>query len=240
MRKIKNIIVSPTPPSTDSIWLNKGTFKYFNDGEWVSIENKVSVDNPEGEPANITAPIIKLSNTDADMQHNINVCAELGTTRVVSVDVEGVNNGITYDVIGIYHNGTVSLLEGDKCTVFDIDFNTGRVILDSKYDTSKFLSYVDLEIGDSTEVKTLNSEKLRVGQFFTAIDYGFGVGTFTPNVGGHAHIVTAYGDTVYYTITAEGAVIKEMESPDIFLEYANAGGTKSKEEFITELVTLMG
>jgi hypothetical protein len=68
--------------------------------------------------------------------------------------------GITYDAIGIYHNGTVSLLEGDNCTVFDIDFNTGTVTLDSKYDTSRFLSYVDLQIGNSDEVKQYNMERL--------------------------------------------------------------------------------
>lgn len=240
MKRIKNIIISPTPPPTDCVWLNKGEFKYFNDGEWISVTNSTSLENYEGEAAKVIAPIIRLGNTSTDMENNIAVCAELGTTKVVSVDVEGVNNGITYDAIGIYHNGTVSLLEGDKCTVFDIDFNTGRVILNSKYDTSKFLSYVDLEIGDSAEVMALNMERLRVGKFFTTIDYGFGVGTFTPNVGGHAHIVTAYGDTVYYNISAEGSVTKEIESPDIYLDYVEAGGTKSKEEFIAELVDLIG
>lgn len=240
MKRIKNIIISPTPPPTDCVWLNKGEFKYFNDGEWISVTNSTSLENSEGEEAKVIAPIIKLGNTYADMQHNIAVCAELGTTKVVSVDVEGVNNGTTYDAIGIYHNGTVSLLEGNHCIVFDIDFNTGQVTLDSKYDTSKFLPYVDLEIGDSAETKAYNLERLKLGHFFVQVDYGYGVGSWNPTTGGHAHIVTAYGNTVYYDLAADGAVSKEIESPDLYLEYVNQGGKLSPTDFVSELVTLIG
>jgi hypothetical protein len=35
-------------------------------------------------------------------------------------------------------------------------------------------------------------------------------------------------------------VIKEMESPDLYYEYTNAGGTKTPAQFVTELVDLIG
>ena len=176
------------------------------------------------------------------MKNNIDVCSKIATTDVISIDVEGTMYGIKYDAIGIYHNGTVSLLEGNKCTVFDIDFNTGYVTLDSKYDTSKFLSYVDLEIGNSTEVKEYNKERLQLyngTSFFVGIDYGFGVGTWNSTSGGTAHIVTAYGNTVYYNISVNGEVTKNFESPDLYYEYTMKGGQKTMSEFVNSILELV-
>lgn len=62
------------------------------------------------------------------------------------------------------------------------------------------------EIGDSEEVKRHNLSKLTLGHFLTAIDYGFGVGTFSPSTGGFAHITTAYGNDVFYDIAVDGSV----------------------------------
>jgi hypothetical protein len=45
---------------------------------------------------------------------------------------------------------------------------------------------------------------------------------------------------VYYNISPAGVVIKEMESPDLYYEYTNAGGTKTPAQFVTELVDLIG
>lgn len=240
MRRLAGIVESPIAPPTNMVWLHKNIFRYFSNGQWTEIGgNTVAFQNPEGQ-AIINTPVIKLSNTTADKNNNIEVCAKYSTTDVISIDVEGVINGLSYDVIGVYHNGTVSILEGNHCTVFDIDFNTGQVTLDSKYDTSKMLTYVDLEIGNSTEAKAYNLERLRLGHFFVQIDYGYGVGSWNPSTGGHAHIVTAYGNTVYYELSADGTVTKEMESPDIYLEYVNQGGKLNPSEFISELVTLIG
>lgn len=240
MRRLAGIIESPTAPPTNMVWLYRNEFRYYNNGKWVLIgSGPVSLSNPEGE-ATFTAPVIKLGNTTEDKQNNIKVCSEYSTNEVISVDVEGTLYGITYDVVGVYHNGTVSILEGNHCTVFDIDFNTGQVTLDSKYDTSKMLTYVDLEIGNSAETKAYNLERLRLGHFFVQIDYGYGVGSWNPSTGGHAHIVTAYGTTVYYSLSADGTVSKAIESVDIYLEYVNQGGTLSPSEFVSDLVTLLG
>lgn len=240
MRRIAGIIESPIAPPINMAWLYKGELKYFSNGKWVKVGgNPVQLENPS-EGATVITPVIKLGNTTEDKQNNIKVCSEYSTTDVISIDVEGIFQGLSYDAIGIYHNGTVSILEGNHCTVFDIDFNTGQVTLDSKYDTSKLLPYVDLEIGNSEEVKAYNLERLKLGHFFVQVDYGYGVGSWNPTNGGHAHIVTAYGNTVYYELAADGTVSKEVESPDLYLEYVNQGGTKSPTEFIAELVNLMG
>lgn len=189
MRRFKYIIQSETAPDVENIWLHNGELLYFNGG-WKSLKDRTTINNPsEGgsTEATIVAPVIKLNNTDTDLINNINVCSKLSTTEVVSVDVEGTINNTTYDAVGIYHNGTVSILEGNKVTVFDIDFNTGRVTIDSKYDTSKLLPYVDLQIGDSESVKAYNKEHLPTGSFFVAIDYGYGTGTWNSTTGGQAH-----------------------------------------------------
>ena len=240
MRRFKYIIQSESAPNVENIWLHNGKLFYF-EGGWKSIEDRVSLEDAgqQGQAA-IKAPIIRLNNTDSDLANNIIVCSEISTTEVISVDIEGTINGVTYDAVGIYHNGTVSILEGNKVTVFDIDFNTGRVTIDSKYDTSKLLPYVDLEIGDSDTVKQYNKEHLPTGSFFVAIDYGYGTGTWNSTNGGTAHIVTATGNTVYYNISADGSVTKLLESPDLYWEYTQMGGTKSPTQFAIALTDLIG
>ena len=239
MKRFRYIIQDVNAPSQEDIWLKDGKLYYFSNG-WKSLEDRVSLANTEGQEAKITAPVIKLSNTTEDKAQNITTCSEISTTEVISVDVEGTINGITYDAVGIYHNGTVSILEGNKVTVFDIDFNDGTVTIDSKYDTSKLLPYVDLEIGDSDTVKQYNKEHLPTGSFFVAIDYGYGTGTWNSTSGGTAHIVTATGNTVYYNISAEGSVTKLLESPDLYWEYTQMGGTKTPTQFAIALADLIG
>lgn len=239
MRRFRYIIQDINAPSQEDIWLKDGKLYYFSDG-WKSLEDRVSLANTEGQEAKLIAPVIKLSNTTEDKAQNITTCSEISTTEVISVDVEGTINGITYDAVGIYHNGTVSILEGNKVTVFDVDFNDGTVTIDSKYNASKLLPYVDLEIGDSDTVKQYNKEHLPTGSFFVAIDYGYGTGTWNSTSGGTAHIVTATGNTVYYNISADGSVTKLLESPDLYWEYTQMGGTKTPTQFAIALTDLIG
>lgn len=39
MRRFAAIIESPTPPPTNSIWIDKGVLKYFYNGEWCEFIN---------------------------------------------------------------------------------------------------------------------------------------------------------------------------------------------------------
>lgn len=37
MKTIRTLKVSPNAPDTNSVWLNKNTAKYFNNGAWTTI-----------------------------------------------------------------------------------------------------------------------------------------------------------------------------------------------------------
>ena len=49
MLRKRNIVESTTPPSTDSLWLNKGIAKVFINGKWVTIAGEESPDQKELE-----------------------------------------------------------------------------------------------------------------------------------------------------------------------------------------------
>lgn len=70
---------------------------------------------------------------------------------------------------------------------------------------------VHLDIGDLQEVKdnNLNALKSTQGHFFANIDYGYGVGTYQVGIGGFVHVTTAYGNEVFYSIKADGSIMRE-------------------------------
>lgn len=72
------------------------------------------------------------------------------------------------------------------------------------------LTVIPLEIGDSVTVKQHNLINLTgiAGFFFTELDYGYGVGTYQPSIGGFAHVVTAHDNNTYYNIAADGSITK--------------------------------
>lgn len=37
MKTIRTLKISPNAPDTNSVWLYKGTMKYFNNGEWETV-----------------------------------------------------------------------------------------------------------------------------------------------------------------------------------------------------------
>ena len=99
--------------------------------------------------------------------------------------------------------------------VDDLDKEVGQI----KNELSIFGSeqgVVELEIGDSDEVKARNLTKLQTVQsndhtFFTDINYGYGTAAWLPSSGGNALIITSEGHAVKYTISTEGQVTKEDE-----------------------------
>ena len=75
---------------------------------------------------------------------------------------------------------------------------------------------VELEIGNSEEIKTANLNKLRTVQsndhtFFTDINYGYGTASWLPSTGGNALIITDEGHAVKYSISIDGEVSKVSE-----------------------------
>lgn len=75
---------------------------------------------------------------------------------------------------------------------------------------------VELEIGNSGEIKANNLKKLQSIQtndhtFFTDINYGYGTASWLPVTGGTALIITSEGHAVKYTISKDGEVTREEE-----------------------------
>lgn len=78
------------------------------------------------------------------------------------------------------------------------------------------LGEVELEIGDSNEIKANNLKKLQSIQtnghtFFANINYGYGTASWLPASGGNALIITSEGHAVKYTISKDGKVTKVEE-----------------------------
>lgn len=120
------------------------------------------------------------------------------------------NNG-TWTTLGESNEDRKELEE----KVDSLDKEMGEVkkdlsILGSKQDV------VELEIGDSNEIKANNLKKLQSIQtndhtFFTDINYGYGTASWLPASGGNALIITSEGHAVKYTISKDGEVTKGEE-----------------------------
>lgn len=140
----------------------------------------------------------------SDMPNDNNVVWVYGNTA------KYYNNG-TWTTLGESNEDRKELEE----KVDSLDKEMGEVkkdlsILGSKQDV------VELEIGDSNEIKVNNLKKLQSIQtndhtFFTDINYGYGTASWLPATGGTALIITSEGHAVKYTISKDGEVTKGEE-----------------------------
>lgn len=94
--------------------------------------------------------------------------------------------------------------------VDSLDKEMGTVNNDIKKLQSSKLTCLQLQIGNSDEVKQANLRELQgiAGFFFAELDYGYGVGTYQSSTGGFAHVVTARDNNTYYDIAADGSITK--------------------------------
>lgn len=140
----------------------------------------------------------------SDMPNDNNVVWVCGNTA------KYYNNG-TWTTLGESNEDRKELEE----KVDSLDKEMGEV----KKDLSIFGSeqgVVELEIGDSDEIKANNLKKLQSIQtndhtFFTDINYGYGTASWLPASGGNALIITSEGHAVKYTISKDGEVTKGEE-----------------------------
>lgn len=143
---------------------------------------------------------------------------------VVQSDMPNDNNVIWVygNTAKYYNNGTWTTLgesnedrkELEK-KVDSLDKEIGEVKKDLSIFDSK-QGIVELEIGDSDEIKVNNLKKLQSIQtndhiFFTDINYGYGTASWFPATGGTAFIITSEGHAVKYLISIEGVVSKDKE-----------------------------
>lgn len=219
MKTIRTLVISPNAPDTNSIWLYKGTMKYFNNGVWTTIggDNNGGEDNP-----NIQSKILDVNITEDQFTQILN-------GQSVAIILEEADS--SYDVIAVrvgnysyflgrtiqangtarYATETITVEEGSPTMNQVQALVTKGVITLSANFIGLAPEIVSLKIGDSNEVKAYNLEQLKNGFFFTQLDYGYGVGTWQSSTGGFAHVTTAYGNEVFYTIGADGAIAKDED-----------------------------
>lgn len=143
---------------------------------------------------------------------------------VVQSDMPNDNNVVWVygNIAKYYNNGTWTTLGESnedrkelKEKVDSLDKEMGEVKKDLSILGSK-QGVVELEIGDSNEIKANNLKKLQSIQtndhtFFTDINYGYGTASWLPATGGTALIITSEGHAVKYTISKDGEVTKGEE-----------------------------
>lgn len=218
MKTIRTLVVSPDAPDTNSIWLYKGTMKYFNNGMWTTIggDNDGGGDNP------IQSKILDVNITEDQFTQVLN-------GQSVAVRLEEADS--SYDVIAVrvgnysyflgrtiqangtarYATETITVEEGSPVMNQVQALVTKGVVSLSANFIGLAPEIVKLEIGDSSETKAHNLAQLKSGFFFTQLDYGYGVGTWQSSTGGFVHVTTAYGNEVFYTIGADGAIAKDED-----------------------------
>lgn len=133
--------------------------------------------------------------------------------------ISGVVNSLHIEdyVPAIYCNGEISTVINGKLYLFNIDSSTGQITVKKVTDLTLLPTYIDLEIGNTNNIKQYNLEqllKVTGTQFFVHADYGIGVGSFNTNVGGEATINTAHGSRVHYIINADGSCEKDEDHYD--------------------------
>lgn len=251
--ELKTIFSSAEPSNKNVIWISvvNGVLlqKIYTAKGW-QIVGSPSI--TEVAPTSLEEPtdkyIFRISDNQQDLALNIDTAADIGLSKTVNAHIIGKMYGVDYDTVGVYHNGEISAVQGDTHIVFDVNFDTGEVTQHSYYDLSTYIEGIELEIGDNNEVKQSNLEKLRrvtvkTNVFHAHIDYGIGVGSWTDNVGGFAHIVTSQGHEAYYNIGKDGTVLVDEDyvSPNtLYGEYRAFGGKRTKEQFNSELFNLIG
>ena len=143
---------------------------------------------------------------------------------VVQSDMPNDNNVIWVcgNTAKYYNNGTWTTLGESNEDSKELEEKVNSLekeIEEVKKDLSIFGSeqgVVELEIGDSDEIKTNNLKKLQSIKtndhtFFTDINYGYGTASWLSATGGTALIITSEGHAVKYLISTEGIVSKDEE-----------------------------
>lgn len=198
----RRVILSSSEPDRNSLWLhtkdNKFILESYTSRGWEPIG--VSSSSKDDMPT------FKASMDPKDLAHNLDTMSKIDPNDCVIVSLIGTIEGIDYNIRGTYCNRYITTVAEHSVLIFEVRKDDGIILLYSKYNLSLTMPTIDLEIGDSGEVKRHNLSKLTLGHFLTAIDYGFGVGTFSPSTGGFAHITTAYGNDVFYDIAVDGSV----------------------------------
>lgn len=228
MRKFAGIVESTTAPPTNCLWLTGKELKANINGEWVDLIS--TGDDTPSEEDNIV--IIDLS----DEQHtallsgqavtieNDNLIGSINTIKLrmpndgyqIMDNIYGFGNNFVYRgylsdleefASDLTYTGKIIYIEGFLNT-------TSGTFTFKMLDTDIPVDIIGLEIGNNVDVKNHNLallNKYNLPYFFTQLDYGYGVGTFNSSNGGFIHIINAYGNDIFYTISTDGSISKKED-----------------------------
>lgn len=214
MRRFRDIIESPFPVPTNALWLKGSDLKGFINGKWTTIGGTGGGINPD-----VNSNILEVDLTEGQF---LNI---LGGNTVV-INVEEANT--SYDVIKlkvvnhsyflsrtIQANGTARYItetitvEDETSVINQIQAVVSQGVVSFSTKFVRIPEIIKLKIGNTDSVKAYNLEQLKNGFFFTQLDYGYGVGTWQSSTGGFAHVTTAYGNEVFYTINIDGSIVQD-------------------------------
>lgn len=214
MRRFRDIIESPFPVPTDSLWLKGNNLKGFINGKWTTIGG-----TGVGINSKISSNILEV-----DLTENQFLSIVGGNTVVINVE----EADTSYDVIKlkvvnhsyflsrtIQANGTARYItetitvEGETSVINQIQAVVSQGVISFSTKFVRIPEIIKLEIGNTDAIKAHNLEQLKNGFFFTQLDYGYGVGTWQSSTGGFAHVTTAYGNEVFYTINIDGSIVQD-------------------------------
>lgn len=208
MKKFQGIIESPTPPPINCFWLYNGIVRYFNNktGKWESVNSsegnsdilKITIDEEYLNKV-LSGEQVTIRNNKISLYANVLI-------------LESGKYSYYFNKV-MQSNGTSQYITGNIHTKNHEFGNLGAIVSEGVITlTSVSVNYsnaiVELEIGDSNEIKEHNLNNLVQGHFFTHLDYGYGVGTFQTKIGGFARVTTTYGNEVFYSIKDDGSIIK--------------------------------
>lgn len=218
MRRFREIIEDTIAPNTSDLWIDNGVIKYYSSKGWKPLQLNIGEDNIPSIAKILTIEI-------TEVQFN-----KLLIGEQLIIDIKEADS--SYDILllkaekhkyflprVIQTNGTAKYIQ-DTISIMNSKavLNTIEAIVSKGVVTMYSLhvglvpEIVELEIGNSEEIKKANLiilNNLSQNHFFTAINYGYGVGTWQSANGGFAHVTTAYGNEVSYNIGIDGSVTKE-------------------------------
>ena len=214
---ITKIVKSALPPKdTLVLWDDGKEMKIFRSGKWEAANHTMSDATMERLITALDNGKNSIIEFTQDSASNLKILEglDLNTNYICNYKISDLEI-----VHGTYYNGTIMGFYNGKLTEWNVNFDSGVIYIYKQVDPEFIATRVVLDIASSgTSEAQLNLERLRAtlgGHFFCDIDHGLGVGTFQDGIGGYAHITTAYGIEVYYTINEDGSIAADSSKKSL-------------------------
>ena len=245
MLRKRNIVESTTPPSIDSLWLNKGIAKVFINGKWMTIAGggtpdqkepiiELEIGNSESIKANNLAKLQDIQSVDplffANIDYGYGTAKWLPTTGGEAFIVTSSGRAVIYT---IGNDGSVTKASTDiDLTNPNTDlFEVVTELPTENISTSKLYCVLSSKVGEENKYTEYAYIKQTDGQFawekmgeFTAepdlSNYAKlnSSPTFTKvtcNAGGHSSALNVMGDAYIEHLAVRGGIVSRNPGPGI-------------------------